>query len=130
MWQYRINSEIIKDELLREGSNQQWNGDQHLKHYNITLREWCAILQYNDNICLCCGIRGKYTKSGKLTPDHVIPKSRGGSNSIDNIQPLCWPYNFAKRDKAIDFHPHPLPDFVELARKFCPFKEVAGGQET
>lgn len=38
-----------------------------------------------------------------LTPDHVVPLSRGGTNYIDNIQPLCGPCNSQKHAKTIDF---------------------------
>jgi len=31
-----------------------------------------------------------------LTVDHRCPKSRGGADSIENLQPMCAPCNFAK----------------------------------
>jgi hypothetical protein len=43
----------------------------------ITHAQWCAMLEYYDNTCLCCGIRGEYTFAGKLTIDHVIPVTKG-----------------------------------------------------
>jgi len=53
--------------------------------------EWLALKKLYKYRCLCCGKSEKQLKAlgRKLVPDHVIPLSKGGSNSIDNLQPLC-----------------------------------------
>lgn len=66
----------------------------------FTPSEWRAIKRKYGNRCLCCG---KKPPQVKLTPDHVIPLSRGGSNGIDNIQPLCLTCNLQKATKVIDY---------------------------
>ncbi len=58
--------------------------------------------------CLCCGRNEVELVLIGLTlvPDHVIPISRGGSNDIDNIQPLCQGRggcNNKKHAKTIDY---------------------------
>lgn len=58
-------------------------------------RELC--IKYG-NRCLRCGAQPE-----KLSADHVIPLSRGGANSIDNIQPLCLTCNLSKSTKATDY---------------------------
>ena len=64
-----------------------------------TRAEWeslCAAYGYR---CLACG------KHVRLTEDHIVPLSRGGSDSIDNIQPLCLPCNQRKGVRTIDYRP-------------------------
>lgn len=50
--------------------------------------------------CLACGDR-----PAKLTIDHVVPVSRGGSSLIDNLQPLCLSCNVAKGTNDVDYRP-------------------------
>ena len=58
------------------------------RHY--TKQEWVHLTMLYDNLCgICAGV-------GPLTVDHIMPLSRGGSNMIDNIQPLCGPCNSKK----------------------------------
>ena len=62
----------------------------------FTTEEW-RLLCSTYKVCLRC------KKKRPLTPDHVIPLSLGGSNSISNIQPLCKPCNSSKGTKTIDY---------------------------
>lgn len=56
------------------------------------------VTAFYGNYCLCCGAFGV-----ALQRDHVIPLTLGGSNDMENMQPLCGPCNAAKGNRAIDF---------------------------
>jgi 5-methylcytosine-specific restriction endonuclease McrA len=62
-----------------------------------TYEQWIALCEKYDNHCLCCG------KKKKLTADHIVPVSKGGTSDIRNIQPLCGPCNSSKGNKSTDF---------------------------
>lgn len=50
--------------------------------------------------CLACGRREPHIR---LTVDHVIPLSWGGTNALDNLQPLCSECNLDKGAQTIDY---------------------------
>lgn len=64
-----------------------------------TSQQWQELCEHYGQICLCC------RKKRKLTADHIIPVSKGGTSDINNIQPLCKPCNSKKGDRVIDFRP-------------------------
>jgi len=64
---------------------------------SFTAKEWTNLCDESDNLCLCCG------EKKKLTADHVVPIIKGGTSSIDNIQPLCLSCNSSKRTKSTDY---------------------------
>jgi 5-methylcytosine-specific restriction endonuclease McrA len=65
-----------------------------------TNEEWETLKGHFNYRCLSCGY---YEPEIRLTKDHVLPISQGGSDSIDNIQPLCLGCNCMKMSIGIDF---------------------------
>jgi 5-methylcytosine-specific restriction endonuclease McrA len=62
--------------------------------------EWAALLATYGNRCLACGVQDV-----RLTEDHIIPLMDGGTDWIENIQPLCKPCNTRKGTRTIDYRP-------------------------
>lgn len=88
----RLYPETYRAKYHRRRSNVTGSGGSY------TPEEWAALLVDCGYRCLCCGKTGV-----KLTVDHIIPVSLGGSSNIDNIQPLCLPCNARKQDRIINF---------------------------
>jgi 5-methylcytosine-specific restriction endonuclease McrA len=72
-------------------ANKRGNGGAY------TSAQWIALCDKYHNRCLRCG------KKKKLTPDHVLPISKGGTSNIENIQPLCLPCNLHKGKRTTDY---------------------------
>jgi len=62
----------------------------------FSIPEWKLVVKEYNNLCAYCN-----TKNENLQIDHVVPLSRGGRNSIDNIVPACGSCNSSKRDKTL-----------------------------
>lgn len=66
----------------------------------FTEEEWINLKREYGNRCPSCNL----SEPGvKLTVDHVIPLSQGGTNWISNIQPLCRSCNSKKMMKTTRF---------------------------
>lgn len=58
-----------------------------------TYEQWQAKLALAGGKCAECG------STERITRDHIVPLTRGGSDHIDNIQPLCRSCNTSKRNR-------------------------------
>lgn len=61
-----------------------------------TLEQWENLKIQHKNQCVFCG------EKKKLTIDHIKPLTKGGSDNISNIQPLCKSCNSKKGNKYDD----------------------------
>jgi 5-methylcytosine-specific restriction endonuclease McrA len=91
-----------------------------------TEKEWRALCSSFDERCAYCGARAA------LTVDHVVPITRGGSNSIENILPACMSCNRRKNARLLSEWTPPSPLFNprDAVMPFIPFVGLVmlGGQ--
>lgn len=62
----------------------------------VDLRAWGEKLKEYEGKCAICG------SADDITIDHIIPLSKGGTNDISNLQPLCRSCNCSKGAKYED----------------------------
>lgn len=65
-----------------------------------SLIEWSLLKELHNWTCLCCKEREPFIT---ITRDHIIPISKGGTDNIENIQPLCRSCNSKKYNKTISY---------------------------
>lgn len=58
---------------------------------DLTAAQWREIKEAYDNRCVYCGRKMK-----RLSQDHIIPLSKGGSHTVSNVVPACLRCNITK----------------------------------
>lgn len=72
-------------------------------------QEWFTMIEFSGNKCVSCK---RDIDKIFVTADHVIPLTKGGPNTIDNIQVLCRSCNSIKRDRVIDYRDFDVSDTI------------------
>ena len=91
---YKLHPEKSVEATNRRRARKLAAGGSH------TEEQWQSLKSFYDYKCLCCE---KQEPEIKLTRDHVLPLTQGGTDSIDNVQPLCARCNSKKNNKHIDY---------------------------
>lgn len=78
-------------ETIRANRQQQRAALAHVPINSLTSSEWQWLLEKYEFRCAYCGQKGE-----GLTPDHIVPLSRGGDNALSNIVPACSACNLSK----------------------------------
>lgn len=69
------------------------------------------LFRRDHNICAYCG---HHFPAARLTRDHIIPVSRNGANTWENVVTCCGQCNKVKGDKT--------PDEAKMPLRFLPYK--------
>lgn len=72
--------------------------------------EWMAM-QAIFGCCVRCGRSNSELEGGICCKDHVKPISAGGSDGIENIQPLCRECNASKGGEVVDYRDKRLAEW-------------------
>ena len=89
MWA-RAHPEAVKAIIERRRATLQ-----NAEINDLTYKEWETILREYGYRCAYCFL------SGPLSMDHIIPLSKGGDHTADNVVPACRSCNSSKGDKSL-----------------------------
>jgi len=88
---------LIKTRPLKRIANQRRRAKLKELAHDLTLQEWSETLIHFENKCCYCG-----EGDVNLTQDHLIPVSKDGGYTKDNILPSCPTCNFSKNNRDFE----------------------------
>ena len=90
------NAEKVK--IAKASNRRRRRAAKNASKSHFTVEEFDALCSVYGYACLCCGVTERI-----LEADHVVPLTKGGSDDISNIQPLCGECNRRKFTAVIDY---------------------------
>lgn len=90
----RLYTKILIDTIVRMWKRQLVLYAENKTHGPVPEHVKNAVFQRDKGCCVQCGYEGPY-----IEYDHRIPRSKGGPNTVDNIQLLCRMCNLKKGDR-------------------------------
>jgi 5-methylcytosine-specific restriction endonuclease McrA len=75
-----------------------------------TRLEWEVLKEIFQDRCVMCGRKG-------TEKDHILPLYRGGSDGVENLQPLCASCNCSKTGADADMRDRAYPRWREHYNK-------------
>jgi 5-methylcytosine-specific restriction endonuclease McrA len=107
-WEVRSPNRILQvSEHIRLTGH---HGDRHWKVPPVSRRE---VFRRDQHRCQYCGSKKQ------LTIDHVIPRSKGGTHTWDNVVTACARCNTAKGNRLL-----PIPNLVLKTQPRAPMHPV------
>jgi len=94
-WNYRAQTA-----QERSWQKNMWSRRKREADGNHSFAQWEELKAKYNWTCPACT---KKEPEIKLTEDHIIPLVKGGSDNIENIQPLCLKCNLRKHTKTIKY---------------------------
>jgi hypothetical protein len=95
---YRVQdsfySKILIDTLVRLWKRQLVLYKEQNTHGPVPEHVKKVVFQRDKGTCVQCGYQGPY-----IEYDHIVPRSKGGPNTVENIQLLCRMCNLKKGDR-------------------------------
>lgn len=89
-----LYTKTIIDTLVRLWKRQLVLYKEQNTHGEIPQHIKNAVFQRDRGMCVQCGYFGEY-----IEYDHILPRSKGGANTVDNLQLLCRGCNLKKGDR-------------------------------
>jgi hypothetical protein len=107
--EYKMGGDISSDNFVR------FEGEEFLVHEkrgkvgyskensrNVSLSLRLKVLNRDNFKCVFCGKSPATDFGTKLHIDHIVPFSRGGKSTLENLQSLCEECNLGKSDSQIE----------------------------
>lgn len=100
MYEFKYAPKIVNPELKKQNqAKRAIRLKAARKKGRHTRHEWAALVRVLGGICVRC------SKALPIQKDHIVPIYQGGSDSIDNLQPLCLRCNYSKGPEDVDHRP-------------------------